>query len=97
MSGTIGIQIPNRYSYLLKFVSITDGNKTIALSEYMYGPTYTTFGGYGGPDWGFLLTQGITLESKVVQLTFEYKISHGGGGDYIVLERGTKVFSVNVE
>ena len=49
-----------------------------------------------GPDWHFYILEGVTLESKSLQLTFEYKIKHRDGENYIVLERGTEVFSVNV-
>jgi hypothetical protein len=102
-SGTIGIEVPTGYSYRLTFLSITDGNKTIILD-----PSYKGHGGTisilfrvalwsgdpVGPDWTFLLTQRITLESKNVQLTFEYEIRHN---DSNVLEKGTEVITVNVE
>ncbi len=106
VSGTIGNEVPSGYSYLLTFLSITDGNKTIILD-----PSYEGHGGTVsirfkvsqwhpdmGTDWTFLMTQRITLESKNVQLTFGYEISNDRGivpSD--VLEKGTEVFSVNLE
>jgi hypothetical protein len=103
VSGTIGIEVPAGYSYRLTFLSITDGNKTIILDPSYEGHGGTTSilfrvalwsGDPVGPDWTFLLTQRITLESKNVQLTFEYEIWHR---DHDLLGEGTEVFSVNVE
>jgi hypothetical protein len=101
VSGTTGIQVPPSYRYRLNFVSITDGNKTIILNYEKHGgiisielKTSLRNTRARGPDWAFLLTQGIILESKNIQLTFEYEIRHE---HYGVLETGTEVFSVNVE
>jgi hypothetical protein len=98
VSGTLGIQVPRGYYYRLTFVSIIDGNKTIVVRDIEDALGFILFGGTRvDPDWAFLLTQGITLDSKNVQLTFEYKIKHRSGENSIVLERGTEVFSVNVK
>ena len=52
-----------------------------------------------GTDWTFLIGEGVTLESKNVQLTIGYAISYGGSlyAPPDVLERGTEVFSVDVQ
>ena len=102
VSGTFGIQVPDGYSFRLSFISITDGNKTIILNpeseghggaiSILFRPSFWSHGVRAGPDWTFLLTQRITLESKNVQLTFEYEIRYH---DH-VLETGVEVFSVNV-
>jgi hypothetical protein len=104
--GTFGIQVPRDYKYYLGFVSITDGNTTIDVRDYhgLWGKEFScasTFPAHGcypeGPDWHFYIVGGLTLESKNVQLTFEYSIRHGWSDASKVLERGTKVFSVSVE
>ncbi len=106
MSGTFGIQVPRDYSYYLEFVSITDGNKIIGVRNYggFWGEEFTSWSvypsgesGQAGPDWHFYILKGITLESEVVQLTFEYVIGYGLSDNRKDLERGTEVFSVNVE
>ncbi len=103
VSGTIGMEVPAKYSYNLHLVSITDGNKTITHFSDL-GSTSVTF--YVrqwrpdmGTDWTFLIGEGVTLESKNVQLTIGYAISYGRGqyASPDVLERGTEVFSVNVQ
>jgi len=105
VSGTFGIQVPREYYYSLAFVSIIDGNQTIDVrnrgfcAEYFSSHSlYPSPGGYpAGPDWHFYILKGITLESKNVQLTFKYTIGYGIATQQKVLERGTEVFSVNVE
>ncbi len=107
VSGTIGNKVPSGYSYLLTFLSITDGNKTIILD-----PSYEGHGGTVtiifkvsqwrpdmGTDWTFLMTQRIALDSKNVQLTFAYEITIDRSiyAPHDVLEKGTEVFTVNVE
>ena len=87
-------------------VSITDGNTTIDVRRhhgywskaFSCASTFPAHGCYPeGPDWHFYIVGGITLESKNMQLTFEYSIRHGWSDAWKVLERGTKVFSVSVE
>ncbi len=103
VSGTFGIQVPREYYYSLVFVSITDGNKTITRFSDL-GSTSVTFHVSQwrpdmGTDWTFLIGEGVTLESKNVQLTIGYAISYGRGqyASPDVLETGTEVFLVNVE
>jgi len=103
VSGTIGIKVPPKYWYNLYLSSITDGNKTITRFSDL-GSTSVTFHVTQwrpdmGTDWTFLIGEGVTLESKNVQLTIKYVISYGSN-PYVspdVLERGSEVFSVNVE
>jgi hypothetical protein len=106
VSGTFGIQVPRDYSYYLEFVSITDGNKIIGVRNHggFWGKVFTSWNlypssesGQAGPDWHFYILKGITLESKNIQLTFKYSIGYGLSDNRKVLERGTELFSVNVE
>ena len=103
VSGTIGIQVPTGYLYRLRFVSITDGNNTIILNYKKHGGAVSFEFEANlrntkarGPDWAFLLTQGITLESKNLQLNFRYEICHRMYG-YKIMKEGTEVFSVRIE
>ncbi len=104
ISGTIGMKVPPKYEYKLELVSITDGNEsTTSFSDL--GSTSVTFEvslwntERAGPDWTFLIGEGIALESKNVQLTLAYEIRYGGSiyAPPDVLETGTEVFSVNIE
>ena len=103
VSGTIGIKVPPKYHYDLYLVSITDGDKTITRFSDL-GSTNVNFQVSQwrpdmGTNWIFLIGEGVTLESKNVQLTIGYVISYGDGRDVPpdVLERGTEIFSVNIE
>ena len=103
VSGTIGMKVPTKYEYRLELVSITDGNETITSFSDLGSTSITFHVSFGRPDmgtdWTFLIGEGITLESKVVQLTFGYEIRYDRSiyAPSDVLETGTEVFSVNVE
>jgi hypothetical protein len=103
--GTFGIQVPKGYNYYLRFVSITDGNTIIDVSNYR-GLKSKVFGSYAlypspeayqeGPDWHFYIPSDITLASTNLHLTFGYSISYGQSENRQVLETGTKTFPVSV-
>jgi hypothetical protein len=97
VSGTLGTPVPSDYTYTLIFVAIKEGTKTIRVRDYKHGMWYIPFGGRReGPEWTFILLNGIQLASQSVQLTFEYRIGHWRGETWTQLEQGTAMFSMTV-